>query len=191
MRPGEADASFLLRALDFAARRHRDQRRKGKSATPYINHPIAVARVLAEFGGVGDGTILAAAVLHDTVEDTQTSLEEIEHEFGPQVRRLVAEVTDDKSLPAAERKRLQVIHTAGASAGAKLVKLADKICNVIDLVHSPPVGWSVERQRDYLEWTARVVAGCRGVNEALEQLYDEAAVHARAVVGAREREGPG
>jgi guanosine-3',5'-bis(diphosphate) 3'-pyrophosphohydrolase len=182
MRSGESEQSFLLRALDFAARKHRDQRRKGSEAPPYINHPISVARVLAEVGGVIDPVTLAGALLHDTVEDTETTLEEIEAEFGAEVRRLVAEVTDDKSLPRSERKRLQVERTPVASDRAKLVKMGDKICNLTDLVHAPPVGWSRERQVDYLNWTLQVAAGCRGVNPALDELYDRVFRESRAAL---------
>jgi guanosine-3',5'-bis(diphosphate) 3'-pyrophosphohydrolase len=182
MRPGESEQSFLLRALDFAARKHRDQRRKGSEAPPYINHPIAVARVLAEVGGVTDAITLAGALLHDTVEDTETTPGEIEAEFGAEVRRLVSEVTDDKSLPRAERKRLQVERTPVASERAKLVKLGDKICNLIDLVQAPPVGWTRERQKDYLDWTVQVVAGCRGLNPALDRFYDETVGRSRAAL---------
>lgn len=163
---------FLLRALDFAARKHRDQRRKGSDAPPYINHPIAVARVLAESGGVEDPITLAGALLHDTVEDTETTLEEIEAAFGPEVRHVVAEVTDDMSLPRSERKRLQVEHTAVSSFRAKLIKMGDKICNLTDLVQAPPVGWTRERQVDYLNWTLQVAAACRGVNPELDALYE-------------------
>ena len=143
--------------------------------------------MLAEYGGVEDPVVLAAALLHDTVEDTETSLEEMEAKLGPEGRRVVAEVSDDKSLPAAERKRLQVLHTAEASDRAKLIKMADKICNAVDLVHSPPVGWTLRRQADYLDWTARVVACCRGLNEGIERLYDEVLAQATAAVKEREK----
>ena len=182
MRGGESEQSFLLRALDFAARKHRDQRRKGSEAPPYINHPISVARILAEDGGVTDAVTLAGALLHDTVEDTETSFEEIEAEFGPAVRQVVAEVTDDKGLSRAERKRLQVERTPVASDRAKLIKLGDKISNLVDLVHAPPVGWTRDRQVDYLNWTLQVVAGCRGVNPALDALYDRVFRESRAAL---------
>jgi guanosine-3',5'-bis(diphosphate) 3'-pyrophosphohydrolase len=112
-------------------------------------------------------------VLHDTVEDTPTTLEEIEREFGPEVRAVVAEVTDDKTLPKAERKRLQVVNAPTASRRAKLVRLADKIMNVGDIAHDPPLDWTVERRREYFEWAKQVIAGCRGVNAALERRFDQ------------------
>src|SRR5262249_43597128 len=127
----------LLQAIDFAAQKHSGQRRKSADAAPYINHPLRVARLLAEVGGVEDEEVLIAAVLHDTLEDTPTPPDELEAAFGPAVRRLVQEVTDDKSLPKAERKRLQVAHAPGLSPGAALIKLADKIANVHDLAHAP------------------------------------------------------
>lgn len=179
--PG-SDTALLLRALRFSAQKHRDQRRKDRSASPYINHPIEVANVLANLGGVTDVIALAAALLHDTIEDTETTGEQLEAHFGREVRLLVEEMTDDKRLPKAERKERQIARAPRASERAKVVKLADKICNVRDVTHAPPVSWSLERRREYLDWTERVVAGCRGSNEALERCYDEALRHARAAL---------
>jgi guanosine-3',5'-bis(diphosphate) 3'-pyrophosphohydrolase len=170
---------LLLAAIHFSAARHRDQRRKGADASPYINHPIEVAALLANVAGVQDHEILTAAVLHDTVEDTRTTPAEIEAAFGPVVRSLVEEVTDDKSLPKTERKRLQVEHAPLLSAAAKLIKIADKISNVQDVTENPPTGWPLERRREYLDWAERVVAGCRGVNQALESRFDETLRRAR------------
>ena len=163
---------LVLAALRFAAGKHRDQRRKGEEGSPYINHPIEVAHVLSAVGGVDDAEVLAAAVLHDTVEDTETLPEEIERLFGARVRSMVEEVTDDSALAKQERKARQVERAPGLSSGAKLVKLGDKICNAFDVTWHPPAGWSVERRREYLEWTERVVAGCRGVSPRLEAHYD-------------------
>lgn len=168
----------LLRALEFAATRHRFQKRKDAAESPYINHPIAVARVLAEAGVIDEATLLAAT-LHDTVEDTKTTLAELEQAFGAAVARLVAEVTDDKSLPKQVRKELQVAHAAAASPSAKRLKLADKICNVRDIASSPPAGWTLERRRQYLDWAERVVAGCRGVEPLLEAQFDDVLDKAR------------
>ena len=169
-------------ALILAASRHRGQRRKGPAGSPYILHPIAVATVLATEGEVDDADLLIAAVLHDTVEDTATSREELEELFGAQVAALVDEVSDDKSLPKAERKRLQVEHAAGASAAAKRLKIADKICNLRDLVTDPPAGWPAERRLGYVDWAAAVVAGCRGVSPRLEAAFDQAAAEARRAI---------
>ncbi|HKJ92759.1 MAG TPA: HD domain-containing protein [Longimicrobiales bacterium] len=177
------DTTELLAALRFAARKHSYQRRKDEDASPYINHPIAVAEVLARIGGVTDVQVLQAAVLHDTIEDTETTLAELEAEFGPEVARLVVEMTDDKNLRSPERKRRQVEHAPQLTERAKLIKISDKICNVTDVTHAPPAGWSVERRREYLNWTERVVAGCRGVNEALEQTYDERLAEGRRLIG--------
>jgi guanosine-3',5'-bis(diphosphate) 3'-pyrophosphohydrolase len=168
-----SDAALLLKALAFSAEKHRHQRRKDVEESPYINHPIEVANILANIGGITDPTVLVAAVLHDTIEDTETTTEELEASFGSEVRWLVEAVTDDKSLPKAERKRLQVEHASGAPHEAKLIKLADKISNVRDVTVSPPSKWSTERRREYLDWTERVVAGCRGANGPLERHYDE------------------
>ncbi|XP_062062263.1 guanosine-3',5'-bis(diphosphate) 3'-pyrophosphohydrolase MESH1 [Lepus europaeus] len=172
-----SEAAQLLEAADFAARKHRQQRRKDPERTPYINHPIGVARILTHEAGITDIVVLQAALLHDTVEDTDTTLDEVELHFGAQVRRLVEEVTDDKTLPKPERKRLQVEHAPHSSRGAKLVKLADKLYNLRDLKRCTPEGWSEPRVQEYFEWAAQVVKGLRGTNrqleEALEQLFSE------------------
>ena len=178
----ERATGVLLRAVAFAADRHRDQRRKSVEASPYINHPVDVANTLADVGRVTNRHVLVAAVLHDTIEDTQTSAEELERLFGPKVRRLVEEVTDDKTLPRLERKRLQIEHAQDLSTGAKKIKLADKTCNLEDVVERPPVGWSLERRREYVEWTEQVVAGCRGANAALERHFDTVLRKARKVL---------
>ena len=168
-----SDLALLLHALSFAAYKHRDQRRKDREASPYINHPIAVASTLANIGHVDDLVTLVSAILHDTIEDTETTGAELEREFGPEVRKVVEEVTDDKGLPKAERKRLQIEHARTISARAKLVKLGDKISNIRDVSEAPPADWSIERRREYLDWTEQVVAGCRGTNQTLEQYYDQ------------------
>jgi len=173
-RPPERELALLFRALAFAAHKHRDQRRKDAEASPYINHPIALAEVLAREGGVADIEVLAAALLHDTIEDTATSFEELVGHFGARIAGMVAEVTDDKNLPKAERKRLQIVHASGISPGAKLVKLADKICNLRDVADRPPATWDLQRRQEYFEWAKRVIDGLRGAHPALEAEFDAA-----------------
>jgi guanosine-3',5'-bis(diphosphate) 3'-pyrophosphohydrolase len=162
---------LILRAIDFAARKHRDQRRKDEEASPYISHPISVSLVLAEIGGIVDAEVLAAAILHDTLEDTDTTAEELEAAFGVRVRKLVEEVTDDKRLPKAKRKDLQITHAAHLSPDAVLIKLGDKISNVLDVTHSPPAKWNSERRREYLDWAEAVVNNCPRVNSTLEAYF--------------------
>ena len=173
----------LLKALHFAADKHRDQRRKDEEASPYINHPIEVAELLARVGGVTDLITLQSAILHDTIEDTDTSPEELEREFGPEVRRVVEEVTDDNKLPKADRKRLQIEHAPRLSERARQVKLADKISNVRSVTETPPAKWPLARRQEYLAWTEQVVAGLRGCNPALEKLYYELLETGRQVLG--------
>jgi (p)ppGpp synthase/HD superfamily hydrolase len=134
---------ILLQSIQFAAQKHRDQRRKDVPHSPYINHPIDVVQTLWEVGSVRDGATLVAAILHDTIEDTATSPNEIREQFGEEVLALVLEVSDNKSLPKLERKQLQIEHAPHTSPKAKLVKLADKICNLHDTLHSPPQGWTL------------------------------------------------
>ena len=164
----------LLAAIAFAAHKHRDQRRKDAVASPYINHPIALANVLANEGGIEDERVLIAAVLHDTVEDTETTEQELVREFGREIADLVMEVTGDKALTKAERKRLQIEHAATISRRAKLVKLADKICNLRDITNSPPADWLLQRKQEYFDWAKAVVDGLRGAHPALEHVFDEA-----------------
>ena len=147
---------------------------------------IAVATVLAVEGEVSDPVTLIAAALHDTVEDTQTTCEELEEQFGPEVTGLVRELTDDKSLEKTERKRLQVEHALDSSNRAKELKIADKICNIRDITVSPPADWPLHRRRNYLAWSEQVVAGCRGVNAKLDQSFDQAISTARNMIGAGE-----
>jgi len=168
------DVLALTRALMFAARKHADQRRKGAAAEPYVNHLADVALLVGEATGGADVIVVVAALLHDTLEDTPTTREELEREFGPEVAAVVTEVTDDKSLAKAERKLLQVEKAASKSDRAKLVKIADKTSNLRSILESPPLGWDVARRREYFDWARRVVAGCRGVNPRLEAWFDEA-----------------
>ncbi len=173
-RKPEKDLALLFRALAFAAHKHRDQRRKDAEASPYINHPIALAEVLAGEGGVADVEVLAAALLHDTIEDTATTGKELRSEFGERIAAMVEEVTDDQGLPKADRKRLQIEHAAALSAGAKLVKLADKICNLRDVADRPPANWDLQRRQEYFEWAKRVIDGLRGAHPGLEAAFDAA-----------------
>jgi guanosine-3',5'-bis(diphosphate) 3'-pyrophosphohydrolase len=165
---------LLLRALAFAADKHRHQSRKDVEASPYINHPIALAELLAREGGVTDVSVLAAALLHDTIEDTQTTPAELEKEFGPHIASIVLEVTDNKMLKKPVRKKMQVEHAARASREAKLVKLADKICNLRDVTERPPAKWDLARRREYFEWSKRVIDRLRGTHSALEAAFDDA-----------------
>lgn len=159
--------SCILNAAVFAAEKHRSCRRKDADATPYINHPLRVAQILTE-SEIDDTDVLAAALLHDTIEDTKTTYEELVERFGPAVASLVAEVTDDKSLEKRERKDLQVQSAPHKSDGAKLIKLADKASNLEDLIDRPPA-WPAERIAEYRRWAGLVADGCRGVNVALDQ----------------------
>lgn len=173
-------AAQILAAVAFAADKHRDQRRKDADASPYINHPIALAHLLAS-AGVEDVDVLCGAVLHDTIEDTDTTSAELLQHFGETVAGYVVEVTDDKALPKAERKRLQIEHAPFLSPGAKLIKLADKTCNLRDVATCPPPDWPLARRQAYFDWAKQVVDGLRGVHRELEALFD--AAYAQRPVG--------
>ena len=182
MKQGQDFAVPLLQALEYAADMHRDQRRKNVEASPYINHPIQVAEVLATVGEVDDLETLMAAVLHDTVEDTETTFTDLTEKFGKSVSNLVAEVTDDKSLPKHERKRQQVEHSPTLTDKAKMIKIADKTCNVRDIGSKPPAGWDQERREQYFEWAEAVVAACSGVNSQLEDYFHQCVAESRALL---------
>jgi (p)ppGpp synthase/HD superfamily hydrolase len=185
MRHENFDNGILLiaRAADFAARAHVTQRRKGEAQEPYVNHLIEVALLLTEATGGEDPALIAAGWLHDTLEDTATEREELEALFGVEVASIVAEVTDDKSLKKAERKRLQIATAPDKSQQARLLKIADKTSNLRSMAESPPSGWDLDRRLEYVLWAEAVVAGCRGLNPALERVFDEAARQARAATG--------
>jgi len=168
----ENPIGLLLKATQFAADRHRNQRRKDAESSPYINHPIALANVLANEGGVTDPVVLCAALLHDTIEDTNTTADELRTMFGEAITSVVLEVTDDKSLPKARRKELQIEHARSASPQAKLVKLADKICNLRDITATPPADWDQSRKDQYFDWAKSVIDGVRGTHAQLEATFD-------------------
>ena len=174
------DIGLIIKALEFAAVRHRSQFRKGEDRSPYINHPIQVANLLANGAGEKDPVLLSAAILHDVIEDTvdtpeekQKLIRQISEIFGDQVLSITLEVTDDKSLEKHERKRLQVEHAHHISDKAKKLKLADKIMNIRDITANPPAWWSMQRILAYFDWAENVVAGLRGVNQKLEDMFDQ------------------
>jgi guanosine-3',5'-bis(diphosphate) 3'-pyrophosphohydrolase len=173
------DFTLFLKALSFSADKHRHQRRKDEKASPYINHPIEVANILWTVGNVSDIAAILAAILHDTIEDTDTTPGEIRDNFGDEVLRLVLEVSDDKNLPKIERKQNQITHSPHLSQRAKELKLADKICNVHDMAFAPPDSWPMERRIAYLQWAEAVINGLRGANEPLEKYFDETLTAAR------------
>jgi guanosine-3',5'-bis(diphosphate) 3'-pyrophosphohydrolase len=160
--------SLIEKALQFATEKHKNHTRQNKEKSPYIVHPIAVCHILSDVGGVEDAKILAAALLHDTLEDTPTTREELIENFGERICSLVEEVSDDKTLPKHKRKDLQIQHAPELSEGATLIKLADKISNVKDITHMPPIGWDGSRCLEYLNWAEEVILNCPKVNVALE-----------------------
>jgi guanosine-3',5'-bis(diphosphate) 3'-pyrophosphohydrolase len=169
-----ADLPDLIEALAFASIQHADQRRKDPAATPYINHPIALVHILVSEGAVHDPLVLQAALLHDVLEDTDTSAATLRKRFGAELANVVFELTDDKTLPKQDRKQLQIDRAPDLSSHARLVRLADKISNLRDLSHAPPMDWSPVRIEAYVEWARAVVVGLRGTHVVLERLFDEA-----------------
>ncbi len=171
MYPGLAAYPFVD-ALEFAAEKHKHQRRKNSEQSPYINHPIGLVHILVHEGFEDCISVLVGALLHDTVEDTDATLEEISERFGSAIADVVAEVTDDKSLPKVTRKQLQITNAPHKSHNAKLIKLADKLHNLRDLQVCPPMSWSKEYQRGYFVWSYEVIQGLRGTNSLLEEQLD-------------------
>lgn len=174
------DLVKLSQAANYAARQHVDQKRKGVKGEPYINHLAEVANLLAEATEGNDLVLLQGGFLHDTVEDTDTTPADLARLFGQDVADLVVEVTDDKSLPQKDRKRLQVEHAPHLSRRGKLLKIADKTSNLRGIVTSPPKDWSRERLAEYVDWAAEVVHACRGLNARLEAAFDKAHEEASA-----------
>jgi guanosine-3',5'-bis(diphosphate) 3'-pyrophosphohydrolase len=164
--------SLLFKALSFSAEKHTKQRRKDIDKSPYINHPISLANILTE-RWVIDENVLCAAILHDTIEDTETTVDELQEHFGEKITSIVLEVTDDKSLEKSVRKQKQVEHAATISHEAKLVKLADKISNITDIINTPPADWSSDRKKEYFEWAKAVVDNLRGAHQGLEKDFDD------------------
>jgi len=164
----------ILAAAHFAAQNHAQQKRKGSGGEPYLNHLIEVAELIASSSDDLDTELVMAGLLHDTVEDTSVTLAELEERFGPDVAALVAEVTDDKSLPKETRKRLQVQNAPGISPRAQTLKLADKISNLRSILTSPPIGWDMERKRQYFDWARQVVEGLSSPNLLLKQEFEQA-----------------
>ena len=162
----------LFNAAIFAARKHQGQVRKDRRASPYVTHPLAVARTIYEIGGINDRDTLVAAILHDTLEDTQTTPDDIREIFGGDVVSIVLEVTDDKTQIKMERKRQQVIHAEHLSQAARVIKLADKLINCRDIINHPPDDWPLSRRRDYIQWAADVISRVRGTNPQLEDAFD-------------------
>jgi (p)ppGpp synthase/HD superfamily hydrolase len=173
---------LITRAWNFSAQRHATQKRKGEAQEPYVNHLAEVAELVAEATRGQDANLVAAAVLHDTVEDTPTTSAELRTLFNADIADLVVEVTDDKTLDKALRKQLQVEHAASKSRRAKILKLADKTSNLRALANSPPANWDLKRRREYLNWALQVAKGLRGVDPWLEAQFDLAAKRAEATL---------
>ncbi len=166
------EISLVFKAFRFAAEKHIDHRKKDQKSSPYINHPIKVADTLWNIGEVRDVITIVSAILHDTLEHTDTTSEELDLNFGSDVSSVVKEVSDDMSLPEQVRKQLQIEHAPQLSDRAKLIKLADKICNIDDKIHSPPKNWSFKRRKDYLDWTKNVVDNLQMKNSKLTLYYE-------------------
>jgi (p)ppGpp synthase/HD superfamily hydrolase len=162
----------VLEAAHFAADKHRNQRRKGAAGEPYVNHLLEVAQLVAASLSESDTNLVIAALLHDTIEDTATTREELVRRFGSDVADLVAEVTDDKTLPKLERKRLQIETAQKKSARAQTIKLADKISNLRSILYSPPADWNYQRKKEYLAWAKQVVDGFTAPNPVLKAEFE-------------------
>lgn len=163
----------IFKAAIFAAQKHQGQVRKDNDQLPYITHPLQVAQTLWEIGRVRESQTLIAAILHDTIEDTKTTHEELREAFGEEILEIVLEVSDDKSLKKMTRKRLQVEHAPELSDQARLIKLGDKLVNCRDILQHPPSDWPLVRRQNYIQWGADVVAQIRGINEPLEEAFDQ------------------
>ncbi len=165
------EENLLIKAGVYAAEKHKYQRRKGFNQVPYVNHPLKVASLLSQCGEK-DETLLIAAILHDVIEDTDATEQEITEKFSKEVSDIVMEVTDDKDLPYAVRKELQIKRVPSLSENAKKLKIADKTCNIRDILIYP-LDWSTERKLSYLEWAGEVIDKCRNINPELDKAFDK------------------
>ena len=181
----------LLEAAHFAAQKHSKQRRKNLDASPYVNHLIEVAMHLSRVGCIDDEDILIAALLHDTIEDTQTTKEEIVAEFGEKVANLVLECTDDRGLEKMERKRMQIVSASEKSQGAKMITISDETCNLRSILADPPRDWSLDRQKEYFMWAEQVVSGLLGVNKALDDCVQSVLQEGLQKLAKAEQDGGG
>lgn len=172
--PDHPSLSKLLEAFELAAEKHRLQRRSGYDGLPYINHLIKVTRILWDVAEVRDANTLLAAILHDIIEDTDTTEAVIAEKFGPSVGSIVLEVSDDMSLPTAERQKIQLDSASSLSKQAKIIRIADKGCNLRDIM-SYPVAWALEKKQDYLQHTLKIIERTRGTHPLLEQWFDDIA----------------
>lgn len=163
------DLCLVLRAAFFSGEKHKDQRRRDASETPYINHPLEVAFILMEEGGVTDAATLAAALLHDVIEDTNTTREELTMVFGREISSLVVELTDLKTTAPEDKKRRELEHAHNLSTKAKQIKLADKTANIRDLATMPPANWSLQRKIDYFDFALEIAkATCEAAPELMK-----------------------
>jgi (p)ppGpp synthase/HD superfamily hydrolase len=168
----DRDLQKILSAAQFAAEKHAAQRRRGASREPYINHLIEVAHLVSTSFSQLDANVVAAAFLHDTIEDTHVSADELTERFGQDVTNLVLELTDDKSLPKAERKRQQIEHAPKLSVRAQIIKIADKISNLRSILSSPPVDWDYQRKKEYFNWGKQVVDRLSAPDPALKAEFE-------------------
>ncbi len=169
---GGFGARRFLDALNFAALRHSNQRRKGRAGAPYVNHLIEVAHILANHG-VDDLDLLCAALLHDAVEDAGVTAAEIRSRFGERVMHLVLAVTDNDSDPLWQRKLHQIERAPTLSPEAQNLRIADKISNLRGILTSPPENWSIERKLAYFGWADKVVDGCSDGLLSLREAFFE------------------
>jgi hypothetical protein len=172
----------LTTALAFAADAHRNQRRKGAAQEPYINHLIEVMDLVARSGHGHDIDVLVAAVLHDCVEDTATSYDDLAARFGERVATIVRENSDDMTLPKSERRRARIAAMPHKSPAARAVKIADVISNLRAIAISPPAGWTAERKLGYLEACRQLIDAGRGADPALEAAFDTTAADVEQAV---------
>lgn len=175
----------LLEAIEFSADKHRKGKRKDEDGTPYINHPIRVAALLAEVGGVEDVELLQAGILHDTIEDGGATSTELAELFGEKVRKWVVEVSDDKALKKKQRKQLQVDTAGRLSREAQMIRVADKIANLEDIAAHPPRDWSKKRKRKYVDWATEVVRKCRKCPAPLKQKFVKVRDELQATLGGK------
>ena len=165
------DLTLVLKAAFFSGEKHKKQRRRDADETPYINHPLEVAYILLEEGGITDAPTLAAALLHDTLEDTDTTREELAMIFGHEISNLVVELTDLDSVLPDQKKQRELERAYNLSDKAKRVKIADKTANIRDLATMPPKNWDIKRQIEYFNFAKKIAEATASASPELEKVF--------------------
>jgi len=165
----EKDAEAVLGAAIFATEKHKSQVRSNEKKTPYIIHPIEVADLVMKIGHVYDKDVLITALLHDVMDDTQTTYEQITSLYGTKVSSYLEEMTSKQGLSLKEQKKQQIMQAFRQNPSVAIIKLSDKLSNLKTLATSPPPSWSRDRIDQYFQWAQTVIENLPESNQLLKK----------------------